>query len=115
MAQSLETPPSAVLRGSPTAWERDETAWNLPRQTPVATASSVSHRTDDEELDWKSFVATYFPGTGRHNLKPIVAYGDYKRSFRLSKQSARERDADAPSIEDWENEGGSPSAFHAPR
>jgi hypothetical protein len=112
MAQSLETPPTSVLRGPPTAWERDETAWNLPRLTPVATASSVSHRTGDEELDWKSFVATYFPDTGRHNLKPILAYSDYKRSFRLGKQSASEPDADASSIEDWENEGGSPSVVH---
>ena len=79
MAESLETPPTAVRRVSPTTtnWERDQQAWNLPRRAPV------------------------------------VAYGDYKRSVRVSEERATEvaTNAEAPSIEvtpveAWENEGG---------
>ena len=112
MAQSLETPPTRVIGESPTTndWERDEKAWNVPRPTALATVpDSVSHATHDEELDWKSFVATYFSGTRRHNFKPIIAYSDYRRSLRVSQHSATEPDAEAPSIQEWENEGGAPS------
>jgi hypothetical protein len=31
-------------------------------------------------LDWQAFSAAYFPGSRRHNLKAMVAYGAYKRS-----------------------------------
>jgi hypothetical protein len=113
MAQSLETPP-APLAGEPpitSNWEREEKAWHVPRQTPVAVVPRpLSQGTRDEELDWKRFVATYFPGTRRHTFEALIAYSDYRRSFRLSKQSASDPDAEAPSIEEWENEGGSPSA-----
>jgi hypothetical protein len=103
MAQSLETPPKPVTAESATAdsWERDEKAWNVPRQTPVATTAD-----SEVELDWERFAAMYFPVAGRHNLEAIRAYSDYKRSFRLGKQSASGPDAEAPSIEEWENEGG---------
>ena len=85
MAQSLETPPTPGpgTRPTTTKWERDEKVRNAPRQTPVATTDSVSHGSRDEELHWKGFVATYFPGTPRHNFKVIIAYSDYKRSFRV--------------------------------
>jgi hypothetical protein len=118
MAQSLETPPTPETGASPSAsnWERDEKAWNVPRRAAVATVShSEPQSTDNEGLEWKDFVATYFPGTSRHNFKAIVAYSDYKRSFRVNKRSASEPDPEAPSIEVWENEGGSPSAVHARR
>jgi hypothetical protein len=118
MAQSLETPPTPVTGKSVSAsnWERDEKAWNVPRQTPVATAArSVTQGTREEELDWKSFVATYFPGVRRHNFNAIIAYSDYRRALRVSPRSASEPDAEAPWIEDWENEGGSPSVAHSRR
>lgn len=112
MAQSLETPPAPVL-GEPSTtsdWERDEKARNVPGQTPVArVADSVSRWASDEDLDWKSFVAKYFPGTRRHNFRAIVAYSDYKRFFHPNRGSASEQNTDAPSIEEWENEGGAPS------
>jgi hypothetical protein len=106
MAQSLETPPKPVTAESATSggWERDDKAWNVPRQTLVATTAD-----SEVELDWERFAATYFPVAGRHNLEAIRAYSDYKRSFRPGKQSASGPDAEAPSIEEWENEGGAPS------
>jgi hypothetical protein len=103
VAQSLETLPTPVVGASPSASdvERDENAWNIPRQAPGVTlpADSVSHGTRDEELDWKRFVATYFPDTSRHNFKAIIAYSDYRRSFHMSKRSG-EPDAETPSTEE---------------
>ena len=111
MAQSLETPPTPVLDVSPSAadLERDQEAWNLPRQTPVDT---VPHGATEEGLDWESFVSAYFPGSRRHNLKALVAYGHYRRSVAPSEERAVEpTNAEVPSIEAtsvgaWENEGG---------
>lgn len=74
-----------------------------------------SHGTTDEDLDWQQFRAAYFPGSGRHDLEAIVAYGAYKRSLAARDQpageAARARDADAvsseaASLEEWEDEGG---------
>lgn len=92
MAQLLETPPPPVHDKPPTASdrERDAKAWNVPRPPPDATAAdSISPGAGDEALDWKSFVATYFPGTRRHNLAAIIAYSDYRRSFRVSGHSEK--------------------------
>jgi hypothetical protein len=41
-------------------------------------------------LDWQAFSATYFPGSRRHNLKAIVAYGAYRRSLGAGEQEASE-------------------------
>jgi hypothetical protein len=112
MAQSPGTSPTPVRRVSPRAStrERDQKASSLPRQTPVDT---LSHEPVEDGLDWESFVATYFPGSRRHNLKALVAYGDYKHPFRLGGERASEATAnvEAPlvevsSVEAWENEGG---------
>jgi hypothetical protein len=56
-------------------WERDQEAWNLPRST-----AEDEQRSDREQLDWDRFVATYFPGSRRHDLKAIVAYAAYRGS-----------------------------------
>ena len=100
MAQSLETSPTPVRRGSSTAanWERDQKAWNLPRPMPVDT---VSPGTAAEGLDWENFVATYFPRSRRHNLEALVAYSDYKRSVRSSDEhaSGATARAEAPSVD----------------
>jgi hypothetical protein len=98
VAQFLETPTPVPGRTPTTSdWERDAKAWNVPRQTPVASAAdSVSRGTRDEELDWKGFVATCFPGTRRHNFKAIIAYSDYRRSFRVSGRSASEQTLNHP-------------------
>ena len=71
------------------------------------------HSTTD--LDWQGFVAAYFPGSRRHDLRAITAYAAYKRSRVFDEQSATEaarlKDAEgissaATSVEAWEDEGG---------
>jgi hypothetical protein len=65
-------------------------------------------------LDWQSFSAAYFPGSGRHDLKAIVAYGAYRSSVVARDPPASEAarlkaDAittQARSVEEWEDEGG---------
>jgi hypothetical protein len=65
-------------------------------------------------LDWQAFSAAYFPGSRRHNLKAIVAYGAYKRSLGAGEQQPSEAarlkadaiSTEALSLEEWEDEGG---------
>jgi hypothetical protein len=65
-------------------------------------------------LDWQAFSAAYFPGSRRHNLMAIVAYGAYKRSLGAGEQQPSEAarlKADAIStaaqaVDEWEDEGG---------
>jgi len=63
-------------------------------------------------LDWQAFSAAYFPGSRRHDLKAIVAYGAYRRSTPTSgrRQAARSEpvaaSSEAVSVETWEDEGG---------
>jgi hypothetical protein len=65
-------------------------------------------------LDWRAFSAAYFPGSSRHNLKAIVAYGAYRRSCAAGQQRASEAarfkpdaiSSEAVSVEKWEDEGG---------
>jgi hypothetical protein len=64
-------------------------------------------------LDWQAFSTAYFPGSRRHNLKAIVAYGAYKRprGRRAAPSEAARLKADAISTEaqavaEWEDEGG---------
>jgi hypothetical protein len=79
------------------------------------TGALVNDRlTSVRDLDWKSFRSAYFPGSRRHNLEAIVAYGAYKRSIVAGDQQASEParlKADAHAIEalafdGWEDEGG---------
>jgi hypothetical protein len=71
--------------------------------------------TGEDHLDWEHFSAAYFPGSGRHNLKAIAAYGAYKRSRFVDEQSATEaarlKEAErmspgASSVDAWQDEGG---------
>jgi hypothetical protein len=125
--------------------ERDREAWNLPRQPPVTAKIHASpgsqesvprdkldtgpsrttvlppemsrsdHDTTGQDLDWEGFLAAYFPGSLRHNLKALAAYGAYKRSRLVDRQSTTEAvhlkegaiAETATSVEAWENEGGS--------
>jgi hypothetical protein len=65
-------------------------------------------------LDWHAFSAAYFPGSRRHNLKAIVAYGAYRRSHSVAQRRASEGarfkpdaiSSEAVSVETWEDEGG---------
>jgi hypothetical protein len=40
-------------------------------------------------LDWQAFSMACFPGSRRHNLKAIVAYGVYRRSCAAGQQRAK--------------------------
>ena len=73
------------------------------------------HESTGKDLDWEHFSAAYFPGSRRHNLKAIAAYGAYKRSRFVDEQSATEaarlKEAErmvpgASSVDAWEDEGG---------
>ena len=67
-------------------------------------------------LDWQAFSAAYFPGTRRHNLRAIVAYGAYRRSSPAYGRDASEAarfevhaiPSEAGSVATWEDEGGAP-------
>lgn len=110
MAHSL-TEPAEVAQAAVKAgdWERDQEAWNLPRRS----MEPASHAAVPGGLDWQGFVAAYFPGSRRHDLKAITAYAAYKRSGVVDEQpateSARLNEAERigpTSVEDWEDEGG---------
>ena len=73
------------------------------------------HGPTGEDLDWELFSAAYFPGSRRHNLKAIAAYGAYRRSRIVDEQSATEaahlKEAErmspgANSVDTSEDEGG---------
>jgi len=135
------TEPAEVLTAE---GERNREAWNLPRQ-PVQAKSHASsgaheaapltrrasgaprtivpglgidradHDTTGQELDWKGFLAAYFPGSRRHDLEALTAYGAYKRSWFVDGQSATEASrspaaegtsARATAVAAWEDEGG---------
>lgn len=78
--------------------------------------SGTDHSTTGEDLDWQQFRAAYFPGSSRHDLEAIVAYGAYRRSLIVREpargtETARMQEADAvsleaTSLEEWEDEGG---------
>ena len=77
--------------------------------------SVEDHVPRGEDLDWELFSAAYFPGSRRHNLKAIAAYGAYRRSRIVDEQSATEaarlKEAErmspgARSVDAWEDEGG---------
>jgi len=84
MTHSLTGPsPKAALAASTADYiERDREAWNLPR----APAGTVSHMPYRAGLDWDRFRDLYFPGSRRHDLKAIVAYGGYRSSQEESER-----------------------------
>ena len=77
MTQSLTETLTEAAQGALTAdhLERDREAWNLPR----APAEAVSPGTHRDGLDWNGFRDLYYPGSRRHDLEAIVAYGAYRR------------------------------------
>jgi hypothetical protein len=85
MAQSVTA--SARVPVSADERLRDDVAWNLPRRA-VAT---LSRTTGQHGLDWDGFVDAYFPGSRRHDLEAIVAYGAYKRGVVVAAQTSRLR------------------------
>ena len=93
--------------------ERDRKAWNFPaRKMLKVDITGEDHRsTVQDGLDWEGFSARYFPGSRRHNLKAIVAYGAYKRGSPHGSEKAEIADSmirEGP-LESWEDEGGAGS------
>jgi hypothetical protein len=105
-----------ALPGSQESVPRDNRDTS-PSRTTASTPGSdrADHSPTGQDVDWEGFLAAYFPGSRRHNLKAMAAYGAYKRSRPVDKQSATEavhlKEAAiaeaATSVEAWENEGGS--------
>jgi hypothetical protein len=66
----------------------------------------------EADLDWQEFSAKYFPGSRRHNLQALVAYGAYKRSHAVHgvpahvPERARNGAAERAAVQAWEDEGG---------
>ncbi len=82
---------------------------------PAIAASDERDFTTVQDLDWQGFLTAYFPGSGRHDLKAITAYSDYKRSRVVERRSATEgassKDGEQISsrtapVDAWEDEGG---------
>lgn len=88
MTQSLTEPLTDAAQAASKAdyLEGDREAWNLP----LASIESVPYEPYQDELDWDGFRDLHFPGSRRHNLKAIVAYGAYKRSPLAGRQPAGE-------------------------
>lgn len=89
--------------------ERDREAWNLPR-APVEAVSPGVRR---DGLDWDDFRDLYYPGSRRHDLEAIVAYGAYRQSThagsRANEATPVKRATSPPEalmLDEWEDEGG---------
>jgi hypothetical protein len=84
---------------------------DVPKRMAAAVASPENAPAG---LDWQAFSAAYFPGSRRHNLKAIVAYGAYKRSRGAGEQQPSEAarlkadafSTEAQAVDEWEDEGG---------
>jgi hypothetical protein len=89
--------------------ERNREAWNLPR----ASREPLPPEPHRDRLDWDGFRDLHYPDSRRHNLKAIVAYGDYKRPPLAGRHQAGEAArvegharAERAPLEEWEDEGG---------
>jgi hypothetical protein len=91
MTQSLTEAPTDAARTAVRAGdlERDRVAWNLPGQSEENARESG----EADGLDWAAFSAARFTASGRHDLKAIVAYGEYKKSGTVDGRSAGPRSA----------------------
>ena len=132
--------PAGQAEAKATEQELDRVAWNLPHQpegtkvhglhesaprdelatsrSKTAMSTLVIDRADHDmkgrDLDWEGFVAAHFPGSRRHDLGAITAYGVYRRSGVFDEQApgaprskAAERvSTRATAVAAWEDEGG---------
>jgi hypothetical protein len=90
----------------------------VAEQERIGSAFDGNGRDHDpavQDLDWEGFSAAYFPGSRRHDLRAITAYGAYKRSRvgfgQLLPEASQSRAAEriamrARAVETWEDEGG---------
>ena len=54
-------------------------------------------------LDWHGFSTAHFPGSRRHDMEALIAYGAYKRSLVVDDPAPEES---SRALETWEDEGG---------
>ena len=76
-----------ILRGPP---RTPSLVTTQTEPVPVIAVSEERDFTTVQDLDWQGFVTAHFPGSGRHDLKAITAYSDYKRSRVIDGRSATE-------------------------
>jgi ribosomal protein S19E (S16A) len=80
----------------------------------VASAAASSTEVLPDGLDWHTFSAAYFPGRRRHDLQAVIAYGAYRRSYAVDKQTpeapsrveAKRGAVASTALQEWEDEGG---------
>jgi hypothetical protein len=105
--------PTSAARADATAAERERD--RKAQMVPAPAFDRADHDTTGQELDWEGFCTAYFPGSRRHDFKAITAYGAYRRSHRVDRESVTDAppsgaagrfSTGAPAIEAWEDEGG---------
>lgn len=79
-------------------------------RSPAAPAPAGGPATATAEvLAWEQFVARFYPGGGRHDLRAVSAYGRYR-------QRAGGADAERPltlaALRVWDSEGGAQAHRH---
>jgi hypothetical protein len=67
---------------------------DVPERVAAAVASPENAPAG---LDWQAFSAAYFPGSRRHNLKAIVAYGGHLNRMTCERRSPRRSPSVRPS------------------
>jgi hypothetical protein len=78
--------------------------------TKIVESALASSSEVPNGLDWQRFGEAYFPGSRRHDLEAIAAYGAYKR-LRPVEPSSEDVEATngrtgSTALQGWEDEGG---------
>ena len=77
-------------------------------ETRAAGSARDSRADVPGRLDWQRFCAAYFPGSRRHDMKAIAAYGAYKRlrAVEPSFENVEVTNGGSSALQGWEDEGG---------
>jgi hypothetical protein len=77
--------------------------------TGIVESALTSSSNAPDGHDWRRFRAAYFPGSRRHDLEAIAAYGAYKRLRAVDPfddlEATNGRTGSA-AVQGWEDEGG---------
>jgi hypothetical protein len=74
-------------------------------ETTKAAGSALTDSANaPNQLDWQRFRTAHFPGSRRHDLEAIAAYGAYRRLPTGAR--ATNGLAGATALQGWEDEGG---------
>jgi hypothetical protein len=63
----------------------------VARNLPGQSEENARESGEADGLDWAAFSAARFTASGRHDLKAIVGYGEYKKSGTVDGRSAGTR------------------------